>query len=176
MAQNAIRQWESCAPAAEVAAARAPGQLKALAKALAEELRAGGKLPLGLSRSRRALHPRVDATLARVQRGPEQSPTRRADLVEGPVIFREREYRIYSNIRRNARKSPENVGVRRDFRSRKSNAVQVTLQRAAGRRRRPVRFQSSRAPAPFVSRRLWTAQLTCSLGRASSHSCHFRTF
>jgi integrase len=49
MAQNAIRQWEAGAPASEAPAALDPAQLEALAKALAEELRAGGQLPPGLA-------------------------------------------------------------------------------------------------------------------------------
>jgi len=49
MAQNAIRQWESGAPGAELLAALSPGQLEALAKALAEQLRTGGQLPSGLA-------------------------------------------------------------------------------------------------------------------------------
>jgi hypothetical protein len=49
MAQNAIRQWEAGAPASEAPVALGPAQLEALAKALAEELRAGGQLPPGLA-------------------------------------------------------------------------------------------------------------------------------
>ncbi|HUA76636.1 MAG TPA: hypothetical protein VMA86_03125 [Acetobacteraceae bacterium] len=48
MPQNAIRQWEAGAPTSETPAALGAAQLEALAKALAEELRAGGQLPPGL--------------------------------------------------------------------------------------------------------------------------------
>jgi hypothetical protein len=97
MAQNASRQWEPGAPIGE---------------ALAQELRAGGQLTPRLALVPcRAFRPRTDAALARVQRGPEQSPTRSFHLIEKPRLFRRREYRIYSPIRRSARKSPGYAGV-----------------------------------------------------------------